>query len=695
MLRNAGQAPAIYDQAKAESTLRNIRNYLNNKGYFNSKVSYQTKIRKKKIEVTYTVVPATPYRINNVNVRAEDSIVGDMAKEILLTSPLKNGNIYDFSLLEAERERLNREIRNKGYYFFSNDYVFYEIDSSLNSHLLDIYIVIKNPRRFLGVKDEQEQFENDRHKKYYIDDIVVYPQYAVLNDSVAYDTLVVTKNYDKDSVQQDFYQFLIQSKLRIHPKTILRSVFLKRNQTFNATDVNNTYKSLTDLSLYRYVNIDFVPDSQYVSPTTGKLDCIVQLSRGPVQAYTIESEVTNTGGYPGVSGSLIYENRNLFRGAETFRVKLRAALEMQTSFDEIDETKFLFFNTVETGIDVSLTFPRYVGPIGSDLFPGYLRPKTVLSGGFGSQIRPDYKRYVSNISFGYKLKVNDRKTHFLNPIEVNVVQIFPSTSFDSIINTMKDQAIKAQYSNHVIMGLSYSYIYTDQEIGKQKNFRFLRFNLESSGNMLRLAQTILQAPKGTDGSYTLFNIRYAQYLKTSIDFRYFYNIYKDNSLAFRAFIGIGKAYANSEYLPFEKGFFAGGANGMRGWVLKLMGPGAYRNSLDNNYDRMGDLQLETNFEYRFPIYSVVKGALFADVGNIWLLKANALYPEGVFQTDTFIEELGFDAGFGMRLDFTYFVFRLDAALRMYDPGEEDLNRWVIKKASLGSVVWNFGIGYPF
>jgi outer membrane protein assembly factor BamA len=166
-------------------------------------------------------------------------------------------------------------------------------------------------------------------------------------------------------------------------------------------------------------------------------------------------------------------------------------------------------------------------------------------------------------------------------------------------------------------------------------------------------------------------------------------------LAFRAFFGIGKAYANSEYLPFEKGFFAGGANGMRGWVLKLMGPGAYANANNSNYDRMGDLQIEANFEYRFPLYSVLKGALFADLGNIWLLKDNALYPQGVFQSETFIKELGFDAGLGLRFDFTYFVFRLDAALRMRDPGEAESDRWVIKKAKLGSVVWNFGIGYPF
>jgi hypothetical protein len=281
-----------------------------------------------------------------------------------------------------------------------------------------------------------------------------------------------------------------------------------------------------------------------------------------------------------------------------------------------------------------------------------------------------------------------------NPVEVNLVRIFPSVTFDSIINEMQDQAIKAQYSNHLIMGLSYSYIFSDQEIGKIKNFRFLRFNFESSGNFLQLIQTISNAPQTSDNAYTLLNIRYAQYIKSSVDFRYFYNIFKDNSLAFRTFIGIGKAYGNSDYLPFEKGFYAGGANGMRGWILKLMGPGSYENASENNYDRMGDIQLEANFEYRFPIYSVLKGALFADLGNIWLIKPNTMYDGGMF-SNTFYKELGLDAGLGFRLDFTFFVFRIDGALRVHDPGEPEGSRWVLSDTRLGKVVWNFGIGYPF
>lgn len=242
--------------------------------------------------------------------------------------------------------------------------------------------------------------------------------------------------------------------------------------------------------------------------------------------------------------------------------------------------------------------------------------------------------------------------------------------------------------------MKYSYIYNNQEINKLKNFIYFRGNIETSGNILNAIDQFVKAPKNEEGYYTLFNIRYAQYIRLDVDLRYYVLLSENRRVAIRGIFGIGVPYGNSEDLPFEKGFYGGGANGMRGWRFRSLGPGTYVND-DTDFDRMGDLKLEGNIEYRFPIYKFFKSAIFIDAGNIWLLNTDDSFPGGKFEFDDFIEEIAMDAGIGLRFDFGFFVFRIDGALPIRNPALPAGERWTFNRIELERINWNIGIGYPF
>ena len=302
--------------------------------------------------------------------------------------------------------------------------------------------------------------------------------------------------------------------------------------------------------------------------------------------------------------------------------------------------------------------------------------------------RPSYKRNVFNVSFGYDWDESDTKHHIIKPIDISLVKVFPTEDFAKDLEKLNDPRLKDQYTDHLISAMKYSFIFNNQDIRKLKNFIFFRGNLETCGNILNLIDHAIGAPKDTSGHFTLFNIRYAQYVRTDFDFRYYVIINKLNSIVFRSVFGIGIPYSNADALPFERGFYLGGANGMRGWRFRSLGPGAYPGT-DDNLDMMGDIMIEENVEYRFPIYKFFKGALFVDVGNVWLIH------EGQIKAGKILSELAIDAGFGLRLDFKFFIFRVDGALKFRDPSEPSHERWVIKNTGFNKILWNFGIGYPF
>ena len=274
----------------------------------------------------------------------------------------------------------------------------------------------------------------------------------------------------------------------------------------------------------------------------------------------------------------------------------------------------------------------------------------------------------------------------------NSVKVNPSAAFQRVLDQETNQRIKDQYSNHLIFGIKYSFVFNNQNINKIKNFSYFRANFESSGNFISLFNRTPLIKYDEDFG-ELFGIRYAQFVRFDFDFRQYFLLSENNRLVFRALIGFGLPYGNSIDMPFERSFYGGGANGMRGWVFRELGPGGY--SGEGNVERIGDIQLETSFEYRFPISGFLKGAIFSDIGNIWTINENSYLPDGKFEIKDFYKQLAMDAGFGFRFDFSFFIFRLDAAIPLRDPAKRPEARWVVGQSQIKDIIWNFGIGYPF
>ena len=690
-----GEEPVYLDYALTNNSIKQIKQYLNNIGYFNSEINKNIITKGKKANVSYNISLGKPYKIRNIDYSISDKKVNFFTLLDNDKTLLHKNDIYNAYTLEKERERITTHLKNQGYYYFNREFVYYEIDSAFNNNELDITIAIKNNKVLSPT--ETGKFTEQEHKQYYVNNIFIDPNYNPLNkNQLVFDTLVKTipsLSNDKPDVN---YHFIYHDKLNIKPQTIIQSIYIHSNQPYILDEEQQTYKRLAALRIFKYANIQF---NTITNDTTNKnfLDCQIKLTRSKVQSYSIEAEGTNSGGDLGIGGNLIYQNKNIFRGAEILRFKIKGAMEVQktSDFEEDDYSSgFLFFNTIETGAEVSLHFPKFLIPISQTQFPKFFKPKTTINTGVNFQKRPKYTRYITNFTFSYDWSVTDQKTHFFTPFDVNSVKVFLSSTFDSIINNSSDLRLKDQYTDHLIAALKYSFIFNNQDINKLKNFLYFRGNFETSGNLINAFDNFIKAPKNSDDNYTLFNIRYAQYVKADFDFRYYNIIDKDNSLVFHALFGIGIPYGNSDVLPFEKGFYAGGANDMRGWEIRSLGPGAFQGTY-SGFDKMGDIKMEANLEYRFPMYKFLKGAFFADVGNIWLLKENESYPDGNFKLNTFLNQFAVDAGIGFRLDFNFFIFRLDGALPLRNPSLPANERWTINNAKFSHITWNFGIGYPF
>lgn len=697
--RSAGRPPAIFNPVEMEQSTAIIKEFLEGKGFFKPTVEPVVSTIGKTVAVQWNIATGKPWTIRNYKVIAEDSLIGRLVEGSLQQSVVKPGEPYTVSVLQSERDRVTTFLRNEGYFSFTSDYILYEIDSSLRNWQTDVYMNIRNPRRLVGFADNREIFGKDRHKKYFIDKVLVYPQYSTLRsiqskDNFGSDTTYWYLNDRDDTMAVNRLVFIYNEKPTIRASALIESITIRQGDQYNLRHAENTYQALSALPIYRSINVNYVPSfrkgDDIDTATMGWLDCAIQMSKNNVMAFSVEADGTNSGGDLGISGNFSYLNRNIFRGGELLNVKLRGALEMQQTLGDPEQNKVLLFNTIEAGADASILFPRFFAPFKTYSLPRHLRPQTTLSTGVNFQLRPDYRRYITNIGFGYKWKPNPRITHYLTPLEINSVRIFPSAEFEAILEEYTNERLRNQYTNHLITSLKYSFVLNNQQFGRIHDYFFFRADLESAGNALFLIDNLMNAPKNENGNFTLFNIRYAQYLRASVDFRYFKMFDQNNTLAIRGLIGIGKPYGNADVLPFEKGFFAGGANGMRGWNLKNLGPGSFADSDGKYPERMGDLQLEGNVEFRFPLYGFIKGAVFADVGNIWLLSDIPTYPGGKFEPSTFVSELAIDAGLGFRFDFSFFLFRIDAALPVRDPAKPEAHRWAV-----GNLLWNFGIGYPF
>ncbi len=680
--KTVGEKPVYFNNEMKESSITQISEYLNDIGYFNSEVEAEIKSKRGISKVYYNIYPAKPYVIEHVSYKISDSLIYQYVKDIEETLPVKSGEIYNAYTLDDERDMITELLKSNGYYYFTKDYIFMEVDTNFNNRKANINIRIDNVTDPISLKTE-------KHKQFYINNIYIYPKGSSLKDSPI-DTTKYTFKLNKHLADENYY-FVYSGDPKIRFKTFDNIIQIRSRSLYDLQQVTQTYKALNNLKIYNLSNIDF-ETIENENDSINLLDCNIILNRAKVNYYSIQLEGTNSSGDLGILGSFTYRNKNIFKGSEIFNINLRAGTQAQSVLDNDGNTSL--FNTKEFGIEGSIFFPQFLSPIKLKNFTKEYQPRTTLTVGYNLQARPIYTRQITLLTFGYNWMKNKYEQHILTPITLNSVKVEPTPSFEQILEKETNQRIKDQYTSHLIFGLDYTYIFNNQNVRFLKDFFYFKANIQSSGNLLS-AFNNTSIIKTIDNYHEIFGIRYAQYVRFAFDFRYFKYVVNENQIAARFMLGAGIPYGNSNDMPFEKSFYAGGSNGMRGWQFRELGPGTFNNPDNLNIERIGDIQLEFNLEYRFPIHSFIKGALFTDIGNIWTMRENETFVGGEFKFDTFYKQLAADFGLGIRLDFSFFLFRLDAAAPIVNPAYPEGERWRISKLQFNDFILNFGIGYPF
>ena len=681
MKRNFAKEPVYYDQAEADRSSLQMMRYLDKVGHFNSKVSHSVRFNnRKRALITYTVEPTKPYHINKIDYVIDDSLMESFIMRDKKNFPIKEGDIYNEFSIGDQRNMITERLKNSGYYYFNRDNIHYEVDSNFMNRSMSVTMkVTKNPLA---------------HKRWNINKISVYPDFSIfrLGDRPV-DSATLSVDIGRRRVLPNTLHFYYYNKPTVKPQTFPRFIQVVEKMPYIQRNVTSTYKNLGNLRLFNNVNITFdsVADG---NDSLNLLDCRITMQQSDRHSFTAQAEGTKSDNDLGIKGSLSYTNKNIFRGAEILQISLRGGLEAQTVIglnDSLGPNRT--FNTREFGVTANLIFPKFLSFIPLRNFSRDYQPSTTLSLGYSSQIKYYYSRHSLQASFGYDWESSQRVRQTLTPVNFNSVKIDNiDPVFQAYLDEQTNQRKKDRYTNHLIFGARYSLVYNTQNISKTGSFVYLHADFESSGNLLSLFnKTKLMTTQ--DDHHDILGIRYAQYVRASLDFRQHISLGRNSWLVFREFAGIGIPYGNSVEMPFERSFYAGGANSLRGWTYHGVGPGSFV-STQGDFERIGDMRLEANAEVRFPITSIINGAVFVDAGNVWLYRADQNVPGGDFKFNEFYKQIALDAGLGLRLDVSFLIIRADLAYPLRNPyPDANGNHWSFNQ--LGNLKLQFGIGYPF
>lgn len=687
--KRIGEAPVIYDDYLTQRSLEQLKIYLKNKGYYDAKVSdkVETKEKKQKVNVIYTIKAGKPYRVRNYTYDILDDYIKPFIFADTSEQMIHSGDIFDVDVLNAERKRVADRLKDHGFYNFSEDFISYLADSTLSNRHVDLNVVIDD-------NDINNEIDSIRHHKRY-----QIRKYKITPDFVPPQMTENSSKSKPDTLRQLDYIFYYHNKLRYRPDLFRNVNRIQDSAFYSLKNVEKTYRSLVQLHQFRVVNLNFSELDSLGNDTIGWLDCNFQLSAMPRQGFSVDVEGTNSSGNLGVAGNLNYEHRNVFHGAEIFNLNLKGALERQ-----FVNNNNLNFNTREFGLEGSLTIPKFLGPLRSSGLFTYQVPTTNISVGYNYQRRPDYTRTIENLKFGYNWKSSISKSHSLNLVDFNYVNL---SAFNSkFLKLIRDLYIKSSYTDHLILAMNYTQVDNTQNLQRRSDYHYIKWSFESAGNILSVWSNVFNRPihsytdtvTGQVSSYhEVLGTRFAQYLKGDFEYRYGHMFDKYNSLVGRTFLGIGFPYGNFDVLPFEKKYFTGGANGIRAWQVRSLGPGTYKAPEGSYPNQSSDIKLEANLEYRYRLVWRIDGAFFLDAGNIWAINKKDNRPGALFRFDRFYKQIALGTGTGFRFDFTYFIFRLDLGMKLRDPSLPEGKRFIIGNYPITAKDFNltFAIGYPF
>ena len=699
-IMEAGEPPVLLDTFLTKITKNQLQQFVFSKGYFDSKVrdSLFLDVKNKRAKTYYFISKSKRYSIQHISYKIEDPLIEYFIFNDSSSSLIKENDYYDEDVLQKERERITESQLDNGFFYFAPEYVNYLVDTNLTGQKVNLTIGVKMFSKSFSETNDSLIYLN--HPRFYIENVYVIPENIPDFKGRA------NEAYMKDTSEYNGLKILHNNKLLLHKKDLTRDISILPGQLYQQTFAEETYKGLSTLKVFKSVYIQYVKNPYY----SDKLDCYIVCQPLIKQAVTIETEGTNTSGNLGVAGSLVFQNKNAFKGAELVELKLKGSLTAQKQFNTNQSADIKnvqsTFNTIQFGPELNFTFPKPLFPFTLFYFRKdlnekryFVQPKTIVNLSVNYQSRPEFNRIISNISYGFRF--NNNKGMFaydVIPLEAYIVKAKLFGNFQSDLIKLNDFYLLNSFQDHITTLSKISAVFNNQGLAKKRNLMYLRMNISSSGNILRGLYSITNQPKDSQGRYLIQDVPFSQFVKLDVDYRFYFQIRKRGKLVYRLAGGMGKPLKNLTSLPYEQSFFAGGPNSNRAWRARTLGPGSYAqpDSVSSRYDKIGDIQIETNIEYRFHIFKSFYGAWFADAGNIWLSYNDPSKPNGEFKLDKFYREIAIGSGFGLRYDFSFFVLRLDGAMRVHDPQHAEGKRWVFGTETLReSAILNFGIGYPF
>ena len=673
-LRRMGEAPVIYDRERAVQACGNMQLCIRNMGYLNAEVRLQERPKRNHIQINYHIIPHERYYVRNFSLNVLDdslrhtldslgyqpALKKEVERRYLLLLSGTKSTPYSINSLDAERSRLYGLLVENGYYKFNKDYVHFRVDTTIGRHLADVEMIVRRPQA-------TEDSIDNLHHRYYIGNI----------------------SYEFPSGKQ----FLRQ-------KVLHNAMAVNTGQLYKESDMHETYARMARLSAVMATNVRINPRTD----GSNVLDVGVSLTPHRPNSFSAELEGTNSAGDFGAALALTYQNRNLFRGSELLNVKLRGAFEAVKGLSGYADQNFIEYS-IETGI----TFPDFKLPFLRSAFRRNSQATTEVNLAFDSQDRPEFHRRVLTGVLRYRWsRMNRQLQHRFDLFNLDYVFMpwISDTFRDLYLSDPQNRnaILKYNYENLFIMNWSYHFAYTSRPLGASAsnygtNAYILRLGIETAGNLLYAVSNATGAHRHEDGQFRYFDISYAQYAKFDFSFCKSFLINKNNSVALHAALGIAFPYGNSDILPYEKRYFSGGANSVRGWSVRELGPGSFRGSdgLIDFINQTGDIKLDLNVEYRSHLFWKLDGAAFIDAGNIWTIRDYKDQPGGQFRFSDFWRDIAVSYGLGLRLNFNYFILRFDGGMKAIHPAYTDSRRHfpIAHPKFKRDFTFHFAVGMPF
>lgn len=685
-IQRVGTPPVIYDSTLTQASVEQLHTALSNKGFMNNTVSSRvtTDSVKRKARVTYDITLGEPYYIRSISYDISDEVLKDIILDDSAHFDVQRGDLLNYNDLDGWRQSITEHLRNQGYYAFNKEYITFLADTAQDSRAVDLTLVTRDP------------YHNDRmpyyteHEPFYVRDVVYVTDFdpvAMHEGYLGEDTVVMKSGVKVYEGPERYLRLdIIDECNQIEPGSL-----------YNAEAINRTYRALGRLSVLKQINIDVRP----VGEIDGVLmvDAYVLLQPDKTQTVSVSLEGTNSEGDLGFGVGLDYQHRNIFKGAEVFNAKAKVAYESISG----NISGLINNNYSEYSTELGLTFPKFMFPFLKRSFKRKIQASTAFAVNFDYQARPEYTRVIAGGAWRYQWTERSRRmSHTLTLFDLSVISVprFNDEFFDRITNPL----LLYSYQDHLIMRMGYNFYRTNkaemsvQQMGRfQPNVFTIRANAETAGNLLYGLSHLSDQKPDENGSYKALGIRYSQYFKADADYAFTHYFDRRQSVAFHVGAGVAVPYGNSDVLPFEKRFYSGGANSVRGWGVRTLGPGSYNsnNSLSNFIYQCGDIRFDINLEYRAKLFWVVELGLFVDAGNIWTIQDYEDQPGGVFKFNKFYEQIAAAYGAGIRLDFKYFLVRVDMGMKAHNPaaGQE---KWPLTHPNFKrDSEFHFSVGYPF